>query len=1040
MTELDKWYAFRQQMIEVLAADLMGNAAEHTLDEPPLDRFVLGILHPQAMSMDEERSDDDDGSDGGRPDAAYDPAVALAHMRKPASAGMTFAVDASATPEIDVQVGVARFVKGAQSEPAFESGEGRANEHARASEWIREEIVPDTVRIDTTVPVTRSIGLVDGLDLYVVVRKPRGFETAITLVLVNTNRSPTSGASDPYCWFQPTMTVRALSGMFVPRRSDTPIGVEDRDLRSYELLFRHVQDLATGHGCSVEWGHGEDVAELHMTFLPAYDVKLAEPAGGSGLTVRMADAARDLSLIPLRDLVSDYRVWIDERSAEVPDLPEDLQATARRHLDEAAEAARRIERGVDLLERDTTAAHAFRLMNKAMELQRSRQDAMRGAEPRTQTWRPFQLAFILLNLEGLTDSQSPERELADLLWFPTGGGKTEAYLGLIGYAILLRRLRDRSDGGVSVIMRYTLRLLTVQQFERAAGLICALESIRKKEISDSAPISLGLWVGQAATPNSVKDARSAIKAIKQGDTPKNGNPMQLVRCPVCGSPIDEDQYRFESHPDRMLVRCSDATCEYGYGLPVHLVDEDVYRERPSLVIGTVDKFAMMAWREQVRNLFSRDGENSPPDLIVQDELHLISGPLGTMVGLYEAAVDAACTGAARPKVVASTATIRRASEQVRAVFDRESRQFPPSGLDSIDSYFSREASAESKGTRRYLGIAAPGVSQTTLMVRAYAALLQAAAQIEGDDEVRDTYWTLLSYFNSLRVLGGAYMQVLDDIPDRLKVIARRMGVEPRALGEPGELTSRVDSSEIPHSLALLGTSYPAPETQDVVLATNMISVGVDVDRLGLMGVMGQPQTTAEYIQSTSRVGRQRPGLVVVLYNAARSRDLSHYEGFGAYHRALYRQVEATGATPFAARARDRGLHGVVVAMARLLVDGLAGDSAAVRLPKHRQELDSALAMLRERAERIAPEAAPALERQLSDLLEHWTQATQSGALAYPAWGPKTDGALLADASRAVSEQVQAFPVSDPAWPTMTSLRDVDATSGLYLVHSTPKEA
>jgi hypothetical protein len=372
---------------------------------------------------------------------------------------------------------------------------------------------------------------------------------------------------------------------------------------------------------------------------------------------------------------------------------------------------------------------------------------------------------------------------------------------------------------------------------------------------------------------------------------------------------------------------------------------------------------------------------------------------------------------------------------VRAVFDREARQFPPPGLDATDSYFSVEASPADKGTRTYLGVMAPSVSHTTLMVRCYAALLQAAKDLPGDDEVRDAYWTLLGYFNSLRVLGGAYMQVWDDVPDRLKVVAGRAGTEPRVTDNVGELTSRVESKDIPDALASLSVEHPKPEAQDVVLATNMISVGLDVDRLGLMVVMGQPQTTAEYIQSTSRVGRQRPGLVVVLYNAARSRDMSHYENFGAYHRALYRQVEATGATPFAARARDRGLHGVLVSAVRLLIDEMASDERAVQMAKFEDRVDEVVETVVARAASVAPEEEERVRTQLMALVESWREAGARPAMKYAGWRSAPD-ALLHEAGAVLQTEIARFPVDDPPWPTMTSLRDVDATSHLYLVPAT----
>lgn len=1022
VNQLDKWYVFRQQMVDVLEQDLQGTQEDALIDEPPCDRFILGILHPRSPeAMDDEDNDPGNADGGSAPDEVFDPAIAMARMRYPSSMGLTFAVDKGQTAEIRIDAWAARYAKDEGTEI-----------------WHRQEPTIDTTPIAISTPVTRRVEIASGLALYVVVRPAVADIVSVTVVLLNTEVPDPSKRTDPHCWFQPRLRVTVDSGRFIARRSASSSGIEDKDLDSYALLFRDVEDLAVGHGCAAAWDETVDhVTELSTTFLPWYDLKLAESAGGGAdLTLPMQTLA-DGDLSGLEVLLDDYRSWIAEQELRIPGLPLHLQDTARSHMVDASKAADRIAGGVELLRGDELALRAFRLMNEAMGLQRDRQDRQRNVPPQTQSWRPFQIAFILLNLEGLTDPASEDRETADLLWFPTGGGKTEAYLGLIGYTILLRRLHNPAHGGVSVLMRYTLRLLTVQQFERAAGLICALESIRAKEMPAAAGISLGLWVGMGATPNSVKDARAAKKSLERGESSSVGNPRQLLNCPVCGAGLGLDDYRFFTGPDRMVVRCSDATCEYADGLPVYLVDEDVYRVRPSLVIGTVDKFAMMAWRAQVRSLFGRDGQSPPPDLIVQDELHLISGPLGTMVGLYEAAVDAACSGEARPKVVASTATIRRAEEQVRAVFDRDSRQFPPPGLDSTNSYFSVEATAEAKGTRRYLGVMAPSVSHTTLMVRCYAALLQGAQDVPGDDEVRDAYWTLLGYFGSLRVLGGAFMQVHDDVPDRIKVLSHRSGSkEARAIDAVGELTSRKDSTEIPHELDILGTSYPNRLSPDVVLATNMISVGVDVDRLGLMAVMGQPQATAEYIQATSRVGRKYPGLVLVMYNAARSRDMSHYENFGSYHRALYRQVEATGATPFAARARDRGLHGVLVSMARLLIDELSDDDRAVRMPHYRERVMEIVELIVDRARRVSEVEAPRVKDQLVGLVDLWESSCDRPALKYAGWMPPFQNVLLQDPSRALDGEAPTFPVGEPAWPTMTSLRDVDATSGLYLVPAT----
>jgi hypothetical protein len=757
----------------------------------------------------------------------------------------------------------------------------------------------------------------------------------------------------------------------------------------------------------------------------------------------------------LRRLVAEYRTWIagERRKAHSLALSAELLRTADRHLDDAEVVAGRIDSGIDLLADEPDALLAFRLMNEAMQAQRDRQDWIRAGSDgdlpprRAQTWRPFQLAFILLSLRGIADPDHEDREKADLLWFPTGGGKTEAYLGLIAFTVFLRRLRNPREAGVSVLMRYTLRLLTIQQFERAASLICAVERLRsgREELAGTPPVTLGLWVGQGATPNKVADARRALTRLRSGQPVTEGNPVQLTRCPWCGTDLNVDAYRIErsGRDQSLVVSCRNSSCHFSGGLPVHLVDEDVYRERPSLLIGTVDKFAMLAWREEAGHIFGTDGVGLPPDLIVQDELHLISGPLGTMVGLYEAAVDAACARRHRPKVVASTATIRRAKAQMRAVFDRESAQFPPPGLTVGDTFFSEDADRDEKGTRRYVGLMAPGTSHATLMVRTYAALLQSAQDLPGADGARDPYWTLVGYFNSLRVLGGAFMQVIDDVPDRMKLLAHRANVAEREPGAAMELTSRISSSEIPDHLARLARSIPDPDSPGVVLATNMISVGVDVDRLGLMAVMGQPQATAEYIQATSRVGRKYPGLVVTMYNSARSRDRSHYEDFLAYHQALYRQVEATSATPYAARARDRGLHGVLVALARLLERRARPDGAAARVADFGDALHEISDEFVERAGRTDPDAVIPMGQQLSQLIDTWAEAARmNGGLRYGVPAPpvaargassSNQDSLLVTADSALTDPDMTPGTHEAPWPTLTSLRDVDATSSLYLI-------
>jgi ATP-dependent helicase YprA (DUF1998 family) len=636
-------------------------------------------------------------------------------------------------------------------------------------------------------------------------------------------------------------------------------------------------------------------------------------------------------------------------------------------------------------------------------------------------------------LESVSEAGSEDRALADLLWFPTGGGKTEAYLALIAFTVFLRRLRRRVSGngaGVTAIMRYTLRLLTIQQFERAALLICSCEAIRLSEpgLGDR-PISIGLWVGRTGAPNTLQEARRALDKLRRGDrvTLDEGNPIQLKACPWCGTLLQPKHYYIAQTNPRLVIGCRSPGCIFQNELPVHVVDEDVYRARPTLLVATADKFASLPWRESVASLFDGGADGGePPELIVQDELHLISGPLGTLAGLYETAVDLLCSrNGSQPKVIASTATIRRAASQTNSLYNRGVRQFPPPGLDARDSYFSVEVPRERRGARLYVGLMAPGASQTTLLVRAYSALLQYASVLAGTDDVRDPYWTLVGYFNSLRVLGGARMQVQDDVSERMAVLAAEGGAEKRPIENRIELTSREPSGDIPGHLRQMAVSLPSPETLDVILATNMISVGVDIDRLGLMVVMGQPPSTSEYIQATSRVGRKFPGLIVTLYNASRSRDRSHYEQFVDYHSALYRQVESSSVTPFSARARDRGLHAVFVALARLLVPELAPRSAAGRVVHVLDKLEPVKERIVGRVAQVAPEESGATARQLEEIQSEWVnRAREVPGLVFDD-REHPEQSLLVDAGR-------SGDVEGP-FPTLWSLRDVDLASGLYLV-------
>lgn len=732
----------------------------------------------------------------------------------------------------------------------------------------------------------------------------------------------------------------------------------------------------------------------------------------------------------LRTLTEMYGSWITDALTKDEAMQDDkFKVTGQSIIDKCNDANRRMNVGIDLIENNDKVYQAFVFMNQAMYLQRSitafskdygngipcsLRDYMtdmpeKGRKKDHSEWRPFQIAFVLLNLYGIMEGESPERDIVDLLYFPTGGGKTEAYLGLIAFTIAYRRLTAsdeteyEKDGGVTVFLRYTLRLLTTQQRDRLMRLIVAMEQLREKneKLYGKERITIGFWVGGNVTPNKFSEYSDSDQFKKKEFIRKLTK--QIIKCPYCGKPITRDEYDINEKGKYVKIHCSDDNCMFslrkGRTIPVYLVDEEIYAKCPTVIISTVDKFARLPWSEQVGLLFGRTdrccsrcghiaiGEKHvgrhnadvalglekaetvackpfyPPELIIQDELHLITGPLGTIYGGYETVVEEMCCidkngKKIRPKYIVSTATIRNAGEQIKFLYGRnEFAQFPPSGFDTRDSFFIKEVplptenlvdvsdekiskmiSDGKKPFRQYVGICASGQSVKTTLIRLYSIILQTALDIAKDPEYEDyidPYYTLIGYFNSIRELGGAVRLLDDDIASRIRVVKNKYNSPEQrylSIDRKTEITSRIPSWNIAQVLEKLAIPYDKNQEKqacyDVVIATNMIAVGMDVDRLGLMSVVGQPKQNSEYIQATSRVGRQHPGIIFTVYNPYRPRDLSNYENFVGFHSQMYRYVEGTTATPFAARARDRVLHALVVSLLRLQVEEMADNSGA----------------------------------------------------------------------------------------------------------------
>lgn len=1091
----------RARLVEALEHDLIGPMRDdEVLRNTPSRWYLTGFLVPRGAPEDQRidptaTEELDAGLDGSEDDDRGDVSAGVIRPFLPSSFGLSVLVPPTAQAlEIAARWGEyerlsedeTRALMTGEEEPNEEDGEERSGLRVRF--WRRSPYEAPTL----TVPVRTALHPIPGsggVVLSVVARPapkvpglPDG-TLAVSIFLVNAREPLEGSAADERSLFQVEMVVRCAQG-FQPRSQLESTGhVDDR---RNDLQYRAHREWAVGHGVATSAVEVEGaVREVRTTWIPRARVYRMAASSVDGVTLDMEQLSRiepaELQA-GMRKLLDAYRGWIQGQRAAIPGLVPSRQDTARALMDDAERALTRIEGGIHTLIEDPLCLEAFRLTNQAMAM--AARQARPGVSP---AWRLFQLAFVLLNVRGVADPAHEERQIVDLLFFPTGGGKTEAYLGVAAFAMILRRLRHRGDrhrgAGVTVILRYTLRLLTLDQLGRAATLTCALELLRQKEPArlGDRRFSVGLWVGRSATANKLDDAVKQVNAyrMRPGD-PRLAPPIPLVGCPWCGTAFTASSYDIHKaggKPRELRVGCEDLACPFSFasterGLPVVVVDEQLYRELPAFVIATVDKFASLPWRGDTGSLFGRvtacdehgfygqhepdprgamrlHGGLPPPSLIIQDELHLITGPLGTMVGLYETAIDALSRDAQGhgPKIVASTATARRATEQIRALYARSSVSlFPPQGLDDGDTFFARTDTAEDMA-RLYVGVAAPGRSSKAVLARVYTTLLSASYKLwfgrgEGLDNPADTYMTLACYFNSLRELGGAQRLVLEEVAPRVAGYDRRAPVQDeksawfanRRLGfDTLELTSRQSTGSIRDAKGKLELSYSPKDGRrtDVLLASSMISVGVDIPRLGLMVVNGQPRTVAEYIQASSRVGRQTPGLVVTTYNLFKPRDRSHYERFTAFHECFYRYVEASSVTPFSSRAVERGLAGLTVGLARHLKPGLADPAGVERIRKAPDVAEQVAtiveARVRAHRDQVPTHLPGEVGAKVRALFEDWqdiaeTMGRSAAPMSYSGW-EKRKGAtpLLSTAVDGVNDKHEYFE----HFRAPTSMRDVE---------------
>ena len=1113
----------RTQLHQMVLADLLGPAGgpqEEVEEDTVRTRYIVGLLAPRGQSaLPEEQDDLAISGPTETQDGKPEPPPASTPAMLPSSIGLTCTVSAEARAlHLTARWGKYTRVR-SETLPPNAKGEPpliwkRKQVEASAAIPLRAgKITPWAPNAET--PEVFISGLV----------RRRDTAWSVTLFLVNGQDEPKQRKDEAWL-FQPELIVRAPDNapIFLKRQLNLHQDKEP-ETELMEMNYRRTVEFAVGHGIGV---HARKAAnswdravEIRTSVIPEYEVEQVEAPRLDSVELDML-ALSNLSgagfQTALGPLVAAYEQWITSNLNRLdhagPDLAPYFQ-TATAALETCQTTLGRIREGLHLLQTDENAAEAFRFANRAMAAQRLRSiytGKIRQGQtitlndldkPENRSWRPFQLAFLLLNLPALVNPVHPDRvnpthAKADLLWFPTGGGKTEAYLGVAAFTMALRRLQGEIGGtsgeaGVAVLMRYTLRLLTLQQFQRATALLCAMEVLRRENPArwGQEPFRIGLWVGQRSTPNWTEDSEKVVRESRGQwmGLGGRGTPLQLTNCPWCGKPLSANNVLVETYErgrGRTFQYCSDplGQCPFSQrqspdeGLPIVVVDEEIYRRLPSLLIATVDKFAQMPWKGETQALFGkvsgkcpRHGYRSPeledadshpairgqeskfpavktqdclplrpPDLIIQDELHLISGPLGTLVGLYETAVDRLCSWnlggtLVRPKVIASTATIRRAQDQVMRLFLRDVQIFPPSGLDAGDNFFSRRkpAGPDAPG-RLYLGICAPGTRMKTILIRVYVAYLAAAEKLrkEYGDQRADPWMTLVGYFNSMRELGGMRRVTDDAVRTRLRQMDAR-GLAKRFI-EPDsteELTSRKSAVDIPRILDRLEKTFPGkkgePRPYDVVLATNMISVGVDVSRLGLMVVASQPKATSEYIQATSRVGRAFPGVVCTVYNWARPRDLSHYERFEHYHATFYQQVEALSVTPFSPRALDRGLSGVYVSEVRLLSEEFNRNESAGRLVHPHALLEEVERHISQRAGNVAArdKTRELVENMLAARRDEWLSKAQN-----------REGSLLAYSRSKTGREVPLlkYPTENDAgyFACLNSLRDVEPQITLIL--------
>lgn len=957
------------------------------------DDEVESITKDFKVSKEQEEKDSEDEN-----------IVSTQNLKKQSTMGFTFAVPNDAD-ELIVDFSGGQYTKYSTSNNIFNTHLQSQASGKIVPWWVRKTIhskkVVNLNRDNKLEEETLNLLTLDNekitnlnLTLYSYIRKVKlnNKNKSLKIVTITLNNKTTPDNEEHSIIFQSDLKVSLNNNKSFekyPDASDMEAHISPEE-KKFELLYLNEKNYAFGHDCSTSWSEeNNEVREIKTTFLPEYEIKTMTPdieIDGKLIEIHHAELAcaksfEQISKI-LEPLINGYKNWYDKLLKLA--VPEYYESTKEKNLKEIKESIERIDSGINLL-KNKEVLEIFQLSNLAMLMQMHNGrkirkillnkktntffidnalnhfsglnfDSMTSLKEsinqefksspsnsiyKTSKWRGFQIAFLLQSLDSIVNKDSEQRDIVDLIWFPTGGGKTEAYLAVSAFSIFYRRYLDPTDTGVDVMMRYTLRLLTADQFQRSARLICSMDYLRSHfpDLFGHYEISIGLWVGASTSPNKIKYAKETLRNSER----ETKNKFILESCPWCGTEMAvvkdsnlRSHYHGYEYKKDFKSYCPDENCHFHDKLPIYFIDEQIYETPPSFLIGTIDKFVQLTWVPEARSIFGLDKEGervkSPPNLIIQDELHLISGPLGSLAGFYELIIEELCTDKryyqiSKPKIISATATIKASQEQIKSVFGREkSSLFPPSGLDINDNFFSTvlvdKESGKPMSGRKYIGVYTSTQGKLQTQVQTTTSLITATNELSDDE--KDPFYTLLSFYNSINDIGKARILLEQDIKNNIDNFYKKRKINKGRIIRDGhikELTSRLENGEVSKSISELKKPYSTVGNSsiDVCLASNIIEVGVDIDRLSLMTINGQPKSSSQYIQVSGRVGRktnERPGLVVTIYNPQNSSDKSHFEHFNEYHQKLYSQVEVSSVTPFSQFSINRGLPAVLIAFMR----------------------------------------------------------------------------------------------------------------------------